>query len=339
MVRILVTGFEPFGNHKNNISKDILAKVPEIMTISDPWHTSRDEILPNQQIFVEKMILTVDEDGSNAIAKRLGKGEIWDAIIHLGLCDSCDQIRLETTAINVLDMRISDNSGRIVKNAKLGMNNILANDSLIQRLSYPPINNVTISNDAGSFICNETYYQTLSKLATKGLQNKIQCCFIHLPPENRMPAGESLDSLFHIFSRLFFKPVIEVVGGLIIVDSKMLLARRNDSSKMPGKWEFPGGKVEANESLSEAIIREIKEEFNWHVDDCSNFGKWFFEYEELSIILQLMRLSLNPNQRYDNVGEWTSHDHISWFDSIEDIDLLGADKNAAKEVLRTLKSR
>ncbi|MBT4920978.1 MAG: NUDIX domain-containing protein [Euryarchaeota archaeon] len=339
MVRILVTGFEPFGDHKTNISMDILENVPEILTISDPWQNYRDKKLSNQQIFVEKMVLTVDQNGSNAIAKRLEQGEVWDAIIHLGLCDSCDQIRLETTAKNVLDMRISDNSGRMVKDSKLGDSDILANDALIQRLSYPPIKYITKSNDAGSFICNETYYQTLLALSTKHLQNRIQCCFIHLPSEDRIPAAESLTSLYQIFSRLFFKPVIEVVGGLIIDDGKMLLARRNMSSNMPGKWEFPGGKVEANESLVEAIIREIKEEFNWHVIECTNFGKWFFEYDELCVVLHLMRLSLTANQRYDNVDEWTSHDYISWFDSIGEVDLLGADKDAAKEVLRILKSK
>jgi hypothetical protein len=52
-----------------------------------------------------------------------------------------------------------------------------------------------------------------------------------------------------------------------------------------------------------------------------------------------MRLSLTANQRYDNVDEWTSHDYISWFDCIGEVDLLGADKDAAKEVLRMLKSK
>ena len=339
MGRILVTGFEPFGNHNSNISKDVLAKVPEIVTVFDPWRGLRNTKLQDQQIYVEKIILTVDNDGSNAIAKRLDDGEIWDAIIHLGLCDSCNKIRLETTAKNNLDMRIRDNSGRMVNDVSLGDHDLHANDSVIQRLSYPPIKHITKSNDAGSFICNETYYQTLSKLAVKGLKNQIPCCFIHLPSEQYISAEESLASLYQVISRLFFKPVIEVVGGLITDNKKMLLARRNRSSKMPGKWEFPGGKVEANESLEEAITREIKEEFNWDVVDCSNFGNWYFEYDELCVDLQIMQLILQSNNRYSNDDEWTSHDKISWFDSIEDIELLGADKDAALEVLRTLKSK
>ena len=70
MRRILVTGFEPFGIHKSNISMEILEDVPERVTICDPWHDSRDRKLPNQQIVIEKMILTVDHDGSNTIANR-----------------------------------------------------------------------------------------------------------------------------------------------------------------------------------------------------------------------------------------------------------------------------
>ena len=243
MARILVTGFEPFGDHNSNISMDILENVPENVTISDPWHNSRDRTLPNQQIVIEKMILTVDNDGSNTIANRLDQGEIWDAIIHLGLCESCEKIRLETTAKNVLNMRICDNSGRMVKDFTLGETNIFANDSVVQRLSYPPIKHISKSNDAGSFICNETYYQTLTKLAVKGLKNKIQCCFFHLPSEKHVPADELLATLYQIFSRLFFKPVIEVVGGLIINNEKILLARRHGSLRCLGNGNFLGEKL------------------------------------------------------------------------------------------------
>ena len=118
MGRILVTGFEPFGNHNSNISKDVLAKVPEMVTVFDPWRGLRNTTLQAQQIYVEKIILTVDNDGSNAIAKRLDEGEIWDAIIHLGLCDSCNKIRLETTAKNNLDMTWDCSNGVIAAACK-----------------------------------------------------------------------------------------------------------------------------------------------------------------------------------------------------------------------------
>ena len=54
---------------------------------------------------------------------------------------------------------------------------------------------------------------------------------------------------------------LEVVCGIIRDDKGYLIARRK--SKVHNDiWEFPGGKVEANETQEEAIIRELKEELN-----------------------------------------------------------------------------
>ena len=53
-----------------------------------------------------------------------------------------------------------------------------------------------------------------------------------------------------------------VVAALIEKDGKYLIAQRKAGSALGGLWEFPGGKVEAGESDTEALEREILEEFN-----------------------------------------------------------------------------
>lgn len=53
--------------------------------------------------------------------------------------------------------------------------------------------------------------------------------------------------------------MIEVVCGALIQQGKVLIARRNYGSSK-GMYEFPGGKVEKNETKEEALIREMKEE-------------------------------------------------------------------------------
>ena len=54
-----------------------------------------------------------------------------------------------------------------------------------------------------------------------------------------------------------------VVAALIERNGKYFVAKRTDEAKiLPGKWEFPGGKVEPGETESEAIEREILEELN-----------------------------------------------------------------------------
>jgi mutator protein MutT len=53
---------------------------------------------------------------------------------------------------------------------------------------------------------------------------------------------------------------VTVVAAIIRRSNKILITRRFDDVHLPGYWEFPGGKVEANESLEGALEREIREE-------------------------------------------------------------------------------
>ena len=52
------------------------------------------------------------------------------------------------------------------------------------------------------------------------------------------------------------------VVAAIIQNSKgeYLCCKRGDWKSAPGKWEFPGGKPESDESLEAALVREIREE-------------------------------------------------------------------------------
>lgn len=54
---------------------------------------------------------------------------------------------------------------------------------------------------------------------------------------------------------------IEVVAAIIKRDNEIFATQRG-YGEFEGGWEFPGGKVEANESLEDALVREIKEELD-----------------------------------------------------------------------------
>lgn len=60
--------------------------------------------------------------------------------------------------------------------------------------------------------------------------------------------------------------IIRVVGAAIARDGTCLVAQRGPGMSLAGKWEFPGGKVEAGESARAALAREIAEELGLSLD-------------------------------------------------------------------------
>jgi 8-oxo-dGTP diphosphatase len=67
-------------------------------------------------------------------------------------------------------------------------------------------------------------------------------------------------------------PVDVAVGVLIRDDGRFLLAQRPAGKPMPGYWEFPGGKLEAGESVREALVREFQEELGIQITEAA---AWF----------------------------------------------------------------
>jgi 8-oxo-dGTP diphosphatase len=60
--------------------------------------------------------------------------------------------------------------------------------------------------------------------------------------------------------------IIPVVCAIIEQDNLVLCALRSEQMSLPGKWEFPGGKLELNELPEDALIREIEEELNVSIE-------------------------------------------------------------------------
>jgi 8-oxo-dGTP diphosphatase len=56
------------------------------------------------------------------------------------------------------------------------------------------------------------------------------------------------------------KLLLVVACALVDADRRVLIAQRPEGKAMAGLWEFPGGKVEADETPEAAIIRELEEE-------------------------------------------------------------------------------
>lgn len=94
--------------------------------------------------------------------------------------------------------------------------------------------------------------------------------------------------------------------GLVFINDQILLMRRESSGKK--YFTFPGGGVESNETVEEAVVREIKEECNFNVKvirlvyhhDLINDGDhYFYLCDYISGKLQLGGEELKENERGD----------------------------------------
>ena len=71
-----------------------------------------------------------------------------------------------------------------------------------------------------------------------------------------------------------------VAAGVVVEQGKVLLSRRKQGTHLAGRWEFPGGKVEAGEDPRAALRRELEEELGIHVDVGEIVDVTFHRYED-----------------------------------------------------------
>lgn len=82
------------------------------------------------------------------------------------------------------------------------------------------------------------------------------------------------------------KKVIKVVGAIFVNDKdEIFCAKRPMEKAFGGLWEFPGGKIENNESPQQALEREIWEELNIKIKANDIFINVEKEYEDFIINL------------------------------------------------------
>ncbi|WP_462421401.1 (deoxy)nucleoside triphosphate pyrophosphohydrolase [Salinicoccus sp. Marseille-QA3877] len=76
------------------------------------------------------------------------------------------------------------------------------------------------------------------------------------------------------------KKYIRVVGAVILnSDDEILCAQRPEGKNLALKWEFPGGKVEEDETETEALVRELDEEMECQIDVLDKITTTVYEYD------------------------------------------------------------
>src|SRR5215207_4128730 len=77
--------------------------------------------------------------------------------------------------------------------------------------------------------------------------------------------GSSSTEVPALTSTLTPRTSIDVSAGLVFRDGKLLITQRHPDAHLGGLWEFPGGKLECDETFEACLTRELREELGIEV--------------------------------------------------------------------------
>jgi pyroglutamyl-peptidase len=181
VTRVLVTAFEPFGGWRVNASAAAVALLPD--RIGD--------------VEVVRAVLPCIFDEAPAVLRGLIEAHGPDAVVAVGEAGGRTSVDVERVAINVDDARIADNSGaRPIDRA-------VVDGGPVAYLSTLPIKAcarageatgvpVSVSNTAGTFVCNHVFYWLQHVLADRP---SVRSGFVHVPTVDRLDSADAARAL------------------------------------------------------------------------------------------------------------------------------------------------
>lgn len=119
--------------------------------------------------------------------------------------------------------------------------------------------------------------------------------------------------------------IIDVVAAVIKHDDRYLCAQRTESKfdYLSYKFEFPGGKIELNETPEEALHREILEELDTNIEIISILEKVEHQYPDFSVHITFYECIILENQPLTKID----HHCLSWLprSDLHELDWADAD--------------
>lgn len=137
---------------------------------------------------------------------------------------------------------------------------------------------------------------------------------------------------------------VEVVCAVIAKDNKIFCCRRGPGRALEGKYEFPGGKVEAGETQEAAIVREIKEELESDIKTIKYIGTSNHVYNDEDVApFKGFELTMHAYLCELVSGELKLKEHTDakWLSvkELDNVEWAEADKPIVEKVRKILNSR
>jgi pyroglutamyl-peptidase len=167
MLKVLLTGFEPFNGARLNPSEQLVTRM-------------KSDSVPGAQIMTAVLPVVYGEAASHLLA--LVEEHNPDVVISFGQAEGRISITPERFAVNLNDASIADNKGHIRVDQLIHPNSPTAYEStlpvkeLVAALKAEGIP-AALSLTAGAFVCNHIFYELQNALKDKDIKSG----FVHVP--------------------------------------------------------------------------------------------------------------------------------------------------------------
>lgn len=198
-MKILVTGFDPFDKEPINPAIEVVKRLPDQIKGAD---------------ILKLEVPTVRYESIELIDQTIEK-ENPDVILSIGQAGGRAEISVERIGINVDDFRIKDNHGNqpidevIFKDGQSAYFSSLPIKAMVERIKSANIP-ASVSNSAGTFVCNHVLYGVAHLIITKYPKKKSG--FIHIPFMNEQVVNkENMPSMDIETMTLAIEKAIEAI--------------------------------------------------------------------------------------------------------------------------------
>ena len=118
-----------------------------------------------------------------------------------------------------------------------------------------------------------------------------------------------------------------VVAAILEQDRRVLICQRRQDQAYPGKWEFPGGKVDPGEQPPQALARELEEELGIQAVIGGEVTRYEYAYPGRSPILlifyQVTRFQGQPRNLQFAQMTWVERSDLPDYDFLDgDVDIV-----------------
>lgn len=106
---------------------------------------------------------------------------------------------------------------------------------------------------------------------------------------------------------------VHVAVGVVTRGSDIFITRRPDHAHQGGKWEFPGGKVERDETVTQALARELAEEIGITVGESQPLTVIEHDYGDKRVKLDVHTVKVFDGEPYGKEGQeakWVAVDAL-----------------------------